>query len=53
MTDRGRIYILLGPPMDVIRKSMGNATVDFQRGVRELSADLLEEGTRTERPTEI
>lgn len=53
MTDRGRIYILLGPPMDVIRKSMGDATVDFQRGVRELSADLLEEGTRTERPTEI
>ena len=53
MTDRGRIYILLGPPTDVIKKSMGDATVEFKKGVRELSADLLEEGTRTERPTEI
>jgi len=40
MTDRGRIYILLG-------------TVEPKTGVRELSADLLEEGTWTERPTEI
>ena len=53
MTDRGRIYILLGPPTDVIRKSMGEATVEFSKGRRELSQDLLEEGTRTERPTEI
>ena len=53
MTDRGRIYILLGPPTDVIKKSMGDATVEPKRGVRELSADLLEEGTWTERPTEI
>jgi len=53
MTDRGRIYILLGPPTDIIRKSMGDATVEPKKGVRELSADLLEEGTRTERPTEI
>lgn len=53
MTDRGRIYILLGPPTDVIRKSMGEATVEFSKGKRELSQDLLEEGTRTERPTEI
>jgi len=53
MTDRGRIYILLGPPTDVIKKSMGDGTVEPKTGVRELSADLLEEGTRTERPTEI
>jgi len=53
MTDRGRMYILLGPPTDIIRKSMGDATTELRRGVRELSADLLEEGTRTERPTEI
>ena len=53
MTDRGRIYILLGPPTDIIRKSMGDASTEPQGGVRELSADLLEEGTRTERPTEI
>jgi GWxTD domain-containing protein len=53
MTDRGRIYILLGPPTDVIKKSMGEATVEFSRARRELSQDLLEEGTRTERPTEI
>jgi GWxTD domain-containing protein len=53
MTDKGRIFILLGPPTDVIKKSMGDATVEPQAGVRELSADLLEEGTRTERPTEI
>jgi hypothetical protein len=32
---------------------MGDATVEPKRGVRELSADLLEEGTWTERPTEI
>lgn len=53
MTDRGRIYILLGPPIDIIRKSMGDATVEPKAGVRELSADLIEEGTLTERPTEI
>ena len=53
MTDRGRIYILLGPATDIIRKSMGSATVEPQGGVRELSSDLLEEGTWTERPTEI
>jgi GWxTD domain-containing protein len=52
-TDRGRIYILLGPPTDVIRKSMGETTVEFSKGRRELSQDFLEEGARTERPTEI
>jgi GWxTD domain-containing protein len=53
MTDRGRIYVLLGPPTDVIKKSMGDATLDLQKGLRELSTDMLEQGTRTERPTEI
>jgi len=53
MTDRGRIFILLGPPTDVIKKSMGGATREFSKGKRELSSDLLEEGTLTERPTEI
>jgi GWxTD domain-containing protein len=53
MTDRGRIYVLLGPPTDVIKKSMGDATLDFNKGLRELSTDMLEEGTRTERSTQI
>jgi GWxTD domain-containing protein len=53
MTDRGRIYVLLGPPTDVIRKSMGDAGLDFDKGLRELSADMLEQGTRTERSTQI
>lgn len=52
-TDRGRIYVLLGPPTDVIKKSMGDATLDLQKGLRELSGDLLEQGTRTERPSQI
>ncbi len=53
MTDRGRIFILLGPPTDVIRKSMGEHTTELSKTGRDLSSDLLEEGTRTERPTEI
>ncbi len=53
MTDRGRIYVLLGPPTDVIKKSMGDGGVDLNKGLRELSTDMLEEGTRTERPTQI
>lgn len=53
MTDRGRIFILLGPPTDVIKKSMGESTVELSKRRRDLSSDLLEEGTRTERPTEI
>lgn len=53
MTDRGRIFILLGPPTDVIKKSMGEHTTELSKRGRELSTDLLEEGARTERPTEI
>jgi hypothetical protein len=53
MTDRGRIYILLGPPTDVIKKSMGEHTTELSKTKRELPSDLLEEGARTERPTEI
>ena len=53
MTDRGRVFILLGPPTDVIRKSMGEHTTELSKGARVLSSDLIEEGTRTERPTEV
>jgi GWxTD domain-containing protein len=53
MTDRGRIYILLGPPMDVIKKAMGEKSTEFSRDQRELSSNLLEEGTFTEKPTDI
>ncbi len=53
MTDKGRIYILLGPPTDVIKKSMGEKSVELPKNLRELSQNLLEEGTFTERPTEI
>ncbi len=53
MTDKGRIYILLGPPMDVIKKTMGEKSTEFSRDQRQLSSNLLEEGTFTERPTDI
>jgi GWxTD domain-containing protein len=53
MTDKGRIYILLGPPTDVIRKAMGDKSAELSRSQRELSTNLLEEGTFTERPTDI
>jgi GWxTD domain-containing protein len=53
MTDRGRIYILLGPPTDVIKKTMGDKSTELSRNQRELSSNVLEEGTFTERPTEI
>jgi len=53
MTDKGRIYILLGPPTDVIKKSAGDPSSEFRKDKRELSSNLLEDGTLTERPTEI
>lgn len=53
MTDRGRVYVLLGRPTDVITKSMGEHTTELSKRGRDLSTDLLEEGARTERPTEI
>jgi GWxTD domain-containing protein len=53
MTDKGRIYILLGPPTDVIKKSAGDPSSEFRKNNRELSSNLLEDGTLTERPTEI
>jgi GWxTD domain-containing protein len=53
MTDKGRIYILLGPPMDVIKKTMGEKSKEFSRDQRQLSTNLLEEGTFTEKPTDI
>ncbi len=52
-TDRGRIFMLLGSPTDVIKKSMGEHTTELSKRGRELSTDTLEEGARTERPTEI
>ncbi len=51
-TDRGRIYILLGPPTDVIKKTMGDTPTEFGESKRELSQNLLEEGTITERASE-
>lgn len=51
-TDRGRIYILLGPPTDVIRKAMGDTPTEFGESKRELSQNLLEDGTITERASE-
>jgi len=51
-TDRGRIYILLGPPTDVIKKTMGDTPTEFGQSKRELSQNLLEEGTVTERASE-
>jgi len=53
MTDKGRIYILLGPPTDVIKKTMGDKSTEISRNQRELSTNILEEGTFTERPTDI
>jgi GWxTD domain-containing protein len=49
-TDRGRIYILLGPPTNIIRKAMGD--VPYEAG-KYVQASTLETGTLTERPTEI
>jgi GWxTD domain-containing protein len=51
-TDRGRIYVLLGPPTDVIKKAMGDTPTEFGESKRELSQNLLEEGTITERASE-
>jgi len=52
-TDRGRIYILLGPPTDVIKKTMGDTPTEFGESRRELSSNILEEGTVNERASEI
>lgn len=49
-TDRGRIYILLGPPTNVITKSMGGSP-QFRPTL--MPEAPLEEGTVTEKPTEI
>jgi GWxTD domain-containing protein len=50
MTDRGRAYILLGPPTNVITKTMGDSAYEQNKFVK---ANTLETGTLTERPTEI
>jgi GWxTD domain-containing protein len=49
-TDRGRMYILLGPPTNVITKSMGGSP-QFRPTL--MPEAPLEEGTVTEKPTEI
>jgi GWxTD domain-containing protein len=49
-TDRGRIYILLGPPTNIIKKAMGD--VPYEQG-KFFTANPLESGTLTEMPTEI
>lgn len=49
-TDRGRIYILLGQPTNIITKSMGD--VPYEQG-KFFKANPIETGTLTERPTEI
>jgi GWxTD domain-containing protein len=49
-TDRGRIYILLGPPTNIISKSMGDVPYEQNKFVK---ANPLETGTITERATEI
>jgi len=49
-TDRGRIYILLGPPTNILRKAMGD--VPYESG-KYVTASTLETGTLTEKPTEI
>ncbi len=49
-TDRGRTFILLGPPTNVISKAMGSTPYDPQKF---LGTNPLEAGTLTERPTEI
>jgi GWxTD domain-containing protein len=49
-TDRGRIYILLGSPTNILRKAMGD--VPYEAG-NYVQASTLETGTLTEKPTEI
>jgi GWxTD domain-containing protein len=49
-TDRGRIYILLGRPTNILRKAMGD--VPYESG-KYITASTLETGTLTEKPTEI
>ena len=49
-TDRGRIYLLLGPPTNILRKAMGD--VPYEAG-KYVTASTLETGTLTEKPTEI
>lgn len=49
-TDMGRIYIILGPPTNIIKKTMGDVPYE---GGQYVKASTLETGTLTERPTEI
>jgi GWxTD domain-containing protein len=49
-SDRGMVYILLGPPTNVITKAMGDMPHQENFFGRE---NLIDEGALTERPTEI
>lgn len=49
-TDRGRAYILLGPPTNILTKTIGDTP--YEQG-KFSPANLLETGTLTERPTII
>jgi GWxTD domain-containing protein len=49
-TDRGRTLVLLGPPTNVLTKTMGDVPYETDRFA---TANPLETGTLTERPTEI
>ncbi|NIM59717.1 MAG: GWxTD domain-containing protein [Candidatus Aminicenantes bacterium] len=49
-TDRGRVYILLGRPTNILRKAMGDVPYE---GGKFVTASTLETGTLTEKPTEI
>jgi GWxTD domain-containing protein len=49
-TDRGRVYILLGRPTNILRKAMGDVPYE---GGNFVTASSLETGTLTEKPTEI
>lgn len=49
-TDRGRVYILLGPPTNVIEKNIGATPYEAQKFAQ---ASILDRGTLTERPTII
>lgn len=49
-TDRGRIFILLGPPTNIIKKPMGDVPYEQRNFIK---GSQLETGTLTERATEI
>ena len=49
-TDRGRIFVLFGPPTNILSKFMGDVPYEIGQSMK---ANPIETGTITERPTEI